>query len=104
MNITEYAKLLTVTKLYDAKENLVYSYLKDIIDISTKMNYSSAIETVRKIIQTYGTIKTTKIDDKSVSYIIIKTPEAVKEQILNLKHQVKDQQERDMSEKILSFN
>ena len=103
MTITEYSKLIERTNPYDNREAIVYNWLKDIIRISTKMNYKDALEKVCNILDNYGSVKTGKIDGRPVAYLIIDAPVAIKEQIRNIKFHVEDQQERDFSEKILNI-
>ena len=103
MSITEYANMLAITERYNNRENMVYSYLKDIISVSTKMHYTSVLEKVCQILEECGEVRTARIDDKKISYIVLTPSYEIKEKIINLKHQVYDQQERDFSEKILSL-
>ena len=102
MTITEYAELINRTKLYDNRKALVYGWIKDIIEVASQMKYNHELHAVSAILKKYSVIKTTKIDDQKVAYIIIETPESVKEQIINLRNHVFDQRERDISEGIVT--
>ena len=101
MTISEYRKILETTQVYDNREAVVYTWLKEIIDVSVQMNYQKTLNSVKEILNQYGTVKSTKINDQPVSYIIINAPLKVKEQIANLKYHVHSKQECDLSEKIL---
>ena len=98
MTIKEYNELLHQTKCYDYKKDMVYTWLKEIIDVASKMNYQKELSEVTTILSNYGKIKQGKVGGFSVKFLIIDPPPAIRENIRNLMYQVYNQRECDIAE------
>ena len=104
MTIKEYREILENTTYYDNHQTSMSVCIREIIDIANKMKYENVLQTVSTILEQHGTVKTARItDDSKVSYIIIDTSPEVRQKIRNLKFHVQNQQECDISEKILNL-
>jgi len=103
MTITDYRKLLN-TRFCDNKQTMLVSYISEILDIASKMNYENILQKLNQIMSEHAQIKHAYLtDDEKVTYIIIEDSPLAREKILNLKFHTQNQLECDFSEKILNL-
>lgn len=107
MTIKEYSELINTTCKYDVishTHNSVSIWVKEIIDISSFMKYEKELRTISKFLDKYSTVKVGRLgENKKIKYLQISAPLEARENIKNLMFHVQNQQECDISEKILCF-
>ena len=108
MTIKEYKEILDTTEnnvsYYDYKQKQTFTSLKRAMDIAYSMKYETALKTIKNILDNYGKVTRARVDENNyLTYIVLKTPEHVREQIQNLKYHVENKQVSDVSENIISI-